>query len=79
MTMKKLLLIIALFSMGNIFAQELERLRPIPVTEISLVTRDTSRYRSSIAKQRCFYIDTSITFYECRNDRGVVGFFVGIP
>lgn len=74
--MRKLLLIIALFSMGNIFAQELERLRPIPVTEISLVTRDTSRYRSSIAKQRCFYIDTSITFYECRNDRGVVGFLL---
>ena len=76
MTMKKLLLIITLFSMGNIFAQELEHLRPIPVTEISLVTHDTSNYKNPIAKRLCSYVDTSITFYECRNDRGVVGFLL---
>ena len=72
--MRKLLLIIALFSMGNIFAQELEHLRPIPVTEISLVTHDTSSYKNPIAKRLCSYIDTSITFYECRNDKGTVGY-----
>lgn len=74
--MRKLFLIIALFSMGNIFAQELEHLRPIPVTDISLVTHDTSSYKNPIAKRLCSYIDTSITFYECRNDRGVVGFLL---
>lgn len=76
--MRELFLIIVLFSIGDVIAQELEHLRPISVTEISLVTRDTSSYKSPIAKQLCSYIDTSITFYECRNDKGTVGFLLDL-
>ena len=77
-TMRELFLIIVLFSIGDVIAQELEHLRPISVTEISLATRDTSSYKSPIAKQLCSYIDTSITFYECRNDKGTVGFLLDL-
>ncbi|MBR6161897.1 MAG: hypothetical protein IKQ75_08530 [Bacteroidales bacterium] len=76
--MRELFLIIVLFSIGDVIAQELEHLRPISVTEISLATRDTSSYKSPIAKQLCSYIDTSITFYECRNDKGTVGFLLDL-
>lgn len=75
--MKKLILAITLFLLtaGNSFAQELEHLRPIPVTEISVATHDTSKYTNPIAKRVC-YIDTSITFYECRNSKGTVGYLL---
>lgn len=63
-----------LLTVGTTFSQKLEHLRPIPVTEISLVTHDTSSHKSPIAKQLCSYIDTSITFYACRNDKGTVGY-----
>ena len=63
-----------LLTVGTTFSQKLEHLRPIPVTEISLVTHDTSNYKNPIAKRLCSYVDTSITFYECRNDKGTVGY-----
>lgn len=74
--MKKIIIIstLLLLTMGNSFSQELEHLRPIPVTGISLVTHDTSSYKSPVAKQLCSYIDTSITFYDCRNDKGTIGY-----
>lgn len=65
-----------LLTVGTTFSQKLEHLRPIPVTKISPVTHDTSSYKSPIAKQLCAYIDTSITFYECRNDKGIVGYLL---
>ena len=76
--MKKIIFatILILMTVGTGFAQELEHLRPIPVTEISVATHDTSKYKSPIAKQLCSYIDTSITFNECRNDTGVVGYLL---
>ena len=49
-------------------------MRPIPVTKITVVTHDTSNYKNPIAKRQCSYIDTSITFYECLNDKGTVGY-----
>ncbi|MBR3557570.1 MAG: hypothetical protein IKN78_01680 [Bacteroidales bacterium] len=74
--MKKIIIIstLLLLTTGNSFSQKLEHLRPIPVTEISLVTHDTSSYKSPVAKQLCSYIDTSITFYDCRNDKGTIGY-----
>lgn len=76
--MKKIIIAttLLLLTIGTTFSQELEHLRPIPVTEISLVKHDTSSYKSPISKQLCSYIDTSITFYECRNDKGIVGFLL---
>ena len=70
--MSVLLLIVAESS----FAQELEHLQPVQITSMSLVKRDTSNFKNPIAKQLCSYIDTSITFYECRNDKGVVGYLL---
>src|SRR5574344_2081150 len=74
--MKKIIIIstLLLLTMGNSFSQELENLRPIPVTGISLVTHDTASYKSPVAKQLCSYIDTSITFYDCRKDKGTIGY-----
>ena len=74
--MKKIIFatILILMTVGTGFAQELEHLRPIPVTEISVATHDTSNHKSPIAKRKYCYIDTSITFYECRNDKGIVGY-----
>ena len=74
--MKKFIFAIMLFQLtvGISFAQELEHLRPIPVTEISVAKHDTSNYKNPITKRLCSYIDTSITFYECRNNKGTVGY-----
>lgn len=74
--MKKIIIIstLLLLTVGTTFSQKLEHLRPIPVTGISLVTHDTSSYKSPVAKQLCSYIDTSITFYDCRNDKGTIGY-----
>lgn len=70
------IIILTLLIVGKSAAQEPEHLRPVPVTGISLVVHDTSHIKNPIVKLHCSYVDTSITFYECRNDTGVVGYLL---
>ncbi|MBO4504054.1 MAG: hypothetical protein J5730_04525 [Bacteroidales bacterium] len=71
-----LILFVALLSAGSVAAQELEHLQPVQITSMSLVKRDIPNSKSTIDKHLCSYIDTSITFYECRNDKRIVGYLL---
>lgn len=62
--------------LNNSIAQELEHLRPVQVTEISLVRHDSLIYKNPIAQIICADVDTSITFFECLNAKGIVGYLL---
>lgn len=69
-TMSLLLLIMVEHS----FAQKLEHLQPVQITDISLVKRDTTPLQNAFQRTICANNDTNFIFYECRNQTGVVGY-----
>ncbi|MBR6064770.1 MAG: hypothetical protein IKP54_11530 [Bacteroidales bacterium] len=69
-------IILGVVMLNNSIAQELEHLRPVQVTEISLVRHDSLIYKNPIAQIICADVDTSITFFECLNAKGIVGYLL---
>lgn len=58
------------------FAQKLEHLQPVQITDISLVKRDTTPLQNAYQRLICPEIDTNFIFYECRNHTDIVGYLL---
>lgn len=72
------IILLGVVMLNNSFAQELEHIQPIKVTEISLVRHDSAQFQNALQQHLCSYIDTNITFYECRNNTTTVGYLLKV-
>ena len=72
------IMLIGVVMLNSSIAQELEHLRPVQVTEISLVRHDSTQFQNAFQRHLCSYIDTNITFYECRNNTATVGYLLKV-